>query len=93
LGGAEFVLRRRLQLHRVTEVQGGPFHGAIFSGSFTGREFRLEQADRLIARATAQMLSTTSRHLVRLIAKDEPMAETLTALMIVDLLIQKYEAS
>jgi uncharacterized protein YxjI len=91
--GFEFVIRKKLCVSRVIEVCGGPFDGALFSGSFAGRDFRLEHAGRLIAEVKAQMLSTRGSHAVRVIAKDEPLAEPLTALMVLDLLIQKEEDS
>ena len=91
LNGSEFVLRKKLSLSRLTEVCGGPFRGAIFSGSVTGQDFRLEHAGRLMAEVNAGMLSATGSHAVRVIARDEPLAESLTALMVLDQLIHKEE--
>lgn len=90
-GGREFALRKMLSPSRVTRVEGGPFDGATLSGSFTGLGFRLEHDGKLVAEAKADMLSMQDRHVVRLLAADDPAAEMLTALMMIDLLIQKYE--
>jgi hypothetical protein len=86
----EFTLRRRLSFSRRTQVHSGPFDGATLSGSLTGADFRLVHKGVLIAEAEAQMLSG-SRHAIRLIDTENPQAETLTALMMVDLAIQKHE--
>jgi hypothetical protein len=91
LGGQEFTLRRKLCVSRVTEIAGGPFDGAILSGSLADLDFRLENNGILIAEAKADWLSMKDRYAVRLNATDDPAAERLTALLMVDLMIQKQE--
>jgi hypothetical protein len=59
-----------------------------------GLRFRLEHQGVLIAESNAELMSMHGRHVVRLYQKEAPSgAETLTALMMADLLIQKYEES
>jgi hypothetical protein len=91
LGDHEFKLRRKLCVSRITEIAGGPFDGAILSGSLADLDFRLEHNGILIAEAKADWLSIKDRYAVRLIATGDPAAEILTALLMVDLMIQKHE--
>jgi uncharacterized protein YxjI len=90
-GDHVFTLRKKLAIARATEIRGGPFHGAILYGSLTGMDFQLQHRGVLIADAKAKLLSMKARHSVRLHATDDPIAEIVTALMMVDLLIQKHE--
>jgi len=90
-GDHEFTLRKKLAIARTTEIRGGPFDGAMLFGTLTGMDFQLQHRGVLIADATAKLLSMKDRHSVRLHATDDPVAEIMTALMMVDLLIQKHE--
>jgi uncharacterized protein YxjI len=90
-GDHEFTLRKKPAIARATEICGGPFDGAILDGSLSGMDFRLQHRGVLIADAKAKLLSMKNRHSVRLHATDDPVAEIVTALMMVDLLIQKHE--
>jgi uncharacterized protein YxjI len=91
LDGQEFTLRKRLAVSRASQIHGGPFDGAILSGSFSDMDFRLQHRGALIAGAKAKLLSMKDRHSVCLQATDDPAAELLTAVMMVDLLVQKHE--
>jgi uncharacterized protein YxjI len=87
--GARFLLRRKLlALRRRTQVIGGPFDGAELTGSLLGLSFRLERGGRLVARARERILTLRERHDVELL-EDTPEAELLTALAMLNLLLQK----
>ena len=60
-------------------------------GILIGMDSRLQHRGVLIADAKAKLLSMKDRHSVRVHATDDPMAEMLTALMMVYLLIKKHE--
>jgi|SRR5688572_11572910 uncharacterized protein YxjI len=92
MDGHEFLLKNMLSMSRRTEVEGGPFDGAVLSGNLTDLDFKLEYRGELIAQAEGKVISPVNRHTVRLL-KDDPTAETMTALMMIDLLIQKHEES
>jgi uncharacterized protein YxjI len=87
--GGRFLLRRRLlALRRRTQVLGGPFDGAELTGSLLGLSFRLEHGGRVVARARERLLTLRERHDVELL-EDTPQAELLTALLMLNLLLQK----
>jgi uncharacterized protein YxjI len=92
MDGHEFQLKNTLSMSRRTEVEGGPFDGAVLSGNLTDLDFRLEHRTDLVAQAEGKVVSADNRHTVRLM-NDDPTAEVLTALMMVDLLVQQHEES
>ncbi|HEY0859238.1 MAG TPA: hypothetical protein VGE16_19370 [Albitalea sp.] len=90
MGSHEFVLRNVLSLSRRTVVEGGPFDTAVLSGDLIGLNFRLVLRDQLLAEAESKLLSMCDRYAVRLLSS-EPEAELLTALMMMNLMVEKYE--
>jgi uncharacterized protein YxjI len=86
----EFKLRNTPSLPRRTVVEGGPFDGAVLSGELLGESFRLELRDHLLAEAEGKLLSMHDRYAIRLLS-DDPATEVMTALMMLDLMIQKHE--
>jgi uncharacterized protein YxjI len=88
MGEDKFVFRNRAAMRRRIAVEGGPFDGAELSGTLLDGDFRLEHKGRLLAQADAMLFSMRDKHSVRLMA-EEPAAEAFTALMMVNLMIQK----
>ena len=92
MGGTEFVLKNRISVSRRIEVEGGPFDGAVLTGNLSDLNFRLEHQGDQIAAAEGKTFSMHNRYIIHLL-KDDPAAEVLTALMLVDLLVQQSEES
>lgn len=91
LSGHQFTIRRRLAIFRINEINGGPFDGATLTGRLTDLDFRIQHRGAAIAEASSKLLSLKGQHLVRLAAVDDPFAEIMTAVMMIDLLIQKHD--
>lgn len=78
-------------MKRHIHIEGGPFNGAQLFGNFSDSEFRLEYHGKLIAEVKGKALSMHTRYNAVLL-KDDSAYEALTALILVDLMIQKHEA-
>jgi hypothetical protein len=91
MDGETFVLQNRLALSRITEVRGGRFDGATLSGNLLDLKFRIDHGGRLVAEAEGKILSPHQAHVVHIRTVDDPDAEQLAALMMIDLLIQMRE--
>jgi len=91
--GTEFLIKNRFGFSRVTEVHGGSFDGAVLTGGFFDLKFRLEHRGALLAEAKGRLLAARDRFVVRLARADDPAAEALAVVMIMDTLIQRSEGN
>jgi uncharacterized protein YxjI len=79
----EFLVRRRFTwFKRRYQVEGGPYDGAILSGSTFDLKFLLERHGAVLARAAGPLLSLRDRHDI-LLDSDDPDLEWLTVIAMV----------
>ncbi len=88
-----FEFRRRLTLAREVQVEGGPFDGATLSGNLADLSFTLSHRGVAIAEASGKFLSLHDRHGLRMLVEDDPAAEALAMLLLIYLVIQKFNQS
>jgi len=93
MDGTQFLLKNRLGFSRIVEVQGGPFDGAVLTGNFFDQKFRLEHRGVLLAEGRGKLLATRDRFVVRMTRGDDPAAEALAAVMILDTLIERAQGN
>lgn len=78
-----FTVRRRFSwFKRRYQVEGGPYDGALLSGSTFDLQFLLERHGAVLARAAGPLLSLRDRHDIA-IGSDDPQLEWLTVIAMV----------
>lgn len=89
MGEESFQLRRKLlTLRRHVVVQGGPFDGAVLTGSLFDRQFEVTWRERVLARAQSKFLTIRERHDIEVL-DNSPQAVLFTAVLMANLLMEK----
>lgn len=82
--GAFEIRRKLLSWTRHYDTLGGPYDGAVATGSLSDLRFEIRRGAQPLARATGQLLSMDDRHRVEVTGEHEPFVAIALVVLLMD---------